>query len=68
METLSLATLIVKECEGGGLAGGFGLGSWLDGVSGWIWYGLGGKMGSFGISWIARSGGWEDESFMPVLL
>ena len=51
METLSLATLIVKECEGGGLAGGgwvrlgfvVGWGKWLDLVwvgreNGFVWY------------------------------
>ena len=37
---------------GAGLSPGFlgsCTGSWPDGVSGCIWFGLGGKMGSFGI-------------------
>src|ERR1035437_1656631 len=53
-------------------AGGLGLGSGSDRVSGWIWFGLGGKMGSFGVScigWPERGGlGWMDERFMPAPL
>jgi hypothetical protein len=43
-----------------------------DGVSGCGLYGLGGKMGSFGIfrfrGAMEGGGGWKDESFMPVSL
>ena len=72
----------IPASAGKAQAGGRGLGrdtgSWPDGVSGCIWLGLGGKMGSFsilrfgepkgggGLGWDADC--WMDESFMPAPL
>jgi hypothetical protein len=53
-------------------------GSLTDGVSGCVWFWLGGKMGSFGIFWFGdtnsggglgrEAGAWMGESVMPAPL
>ena len=59
------------EKQAGGRGMGSNMGSLREVVSGCIWFGLGGKMGSFCISLGGGpngGGGWLDERIMPAPL